>query len=60
MSNKVIDELQILTGIVSDDLDYLVYKLMENGSFFKEDTEQVENVEQETLYDWFMKLERVK
>lgn len=30
-------ELQMLTGVVTDDMSYLVYLLLKDGDYFKED-----------------------
>lgn len=30
-------ELQMLTGVVADDMSYLVYLLLKDGDYFKED-----------------------
>ena len=38
---QLIKELNLLTGIVSDDLDYMVYLLLKGGSYFEKETEAV-------------------
>lgn len=63
MQDKILDELQILTGVVSNDFDYLIYKLLENGNFFnseepKQLLPELTTSKYETLEDWFNKLER--
>lgn len=37
---RAITELQIVTGVVTNDLDYLVYLLLKDGSYFSERVKQ--------------------
>lgn len=37
---RAITELQIVTGVVTNDLEYLVYLLLKDGSYFNDKIEQ--------------------
>jgi len=58
-------ELQMVTGVVSNDVDYLVYLLLKDGDYFKEsaeskyvkpDAKDVEVQGVQELADWFSNL----
>ncbi len=59
--NQVITELQMLTGLLTDDLDYLIFKLLEGGSYF-EGMDKQEKIGDESvsqvvdLNSWFKEL----
>ena len=48
--SKIVTELQMVTGVVSDDLEYLVSLLLAGGSYVEESTKQEEqNLEPELV-----------
>ena len=75
MKNLIIEELQFITGIITDDLDYLVFKLLEkSGSLRKEQErnvktnnyqtelthERIMKKSNESVDDWFNKFEEIQ
>lgn len=46
---RVLSELQMLTGVITDDIDYIVFLLLKDGSYFKKDTAKQKHIER--LYD---------
>ena len=62
----VLTELQMVTGVVTDDINYLMYLVLKDGSFFQKETAgsskfvlstntpELSGVE--SLDDWFAKL----
>ena len=58
MREKIIRELQFITGIVTDDYEYLLCLLLKNGVLYdvsKESTEKAEKIVEE-VDDWFAKI----
>ncbi len=59
---SVVEELQMITGIMSDDIDYLVYCLLKGGKFFQQEKrvgtlQEIDEVEGvEDLTEWFNRL----
>lgn len=59
---SVVEELQMITGVVSEDMDYLVYCLLKGGEFFRQKKkgnmlQEIEGVEGvEDLVQWFNRL----
>lgn len=64
---RIITECQMLTGITTDDLTFLVYKLLKGGSYFqkqdtvviKVDNPLIEPIVVEDFGTWLSKLEEV-
>lgn len=58
--SDAVGELQMLTGVMAEDIDYLVYLLIKDGSYFKEERKGpicksvVPAVED--LNEWFKKI----
>ena len=65
---RIITECQMLTGITTDDLTFLVYKLLKGGNYFENSGEIVIKVDNplinpivvEDFSSWLSKLEEVK
>lgn len=65
--STVIAELQLITGVMADDVEYLVYSLLKDGSYFNKikqeglhnEHPQESSKEQSTVADWFSKLKEV-
>jgi len=59
---SIIDELQMITGVMSEDMDYLVYRLLKGGKFFRQERkrstlQEIEEVDEvEDLTEWFNRL----
>lgn len=52
------DELRMLAGVVTEDMDYIGYLLLKDGSYFKEKEEPYEKPKPvieavESLENWF-------
>ena len=61
---RILNELQMLTGVLSTDLDYLMYKLLQGGSYFEDLNKAVEKKEPfkyevDSVDAWFSKLEEL-
>lgn len=58
--DDVLRELYMLTGKVNKDKDYLYYLLIKDGSYFKEEEPEPEQIKTEntvdTFEDWFNSL----
>lgn len=58
--DDVLRELYMLTGKVNKDKDYLYYLLIKDGSYFKEEGPEPEQIKTEntvdTFEDWFNSL----
>lgn len=56
----IVEELQMITGVMSDDLDYLVYRMLEGGCYFAEERKEVPGMDcvsvVKDLKDWFESL----
>lgn len=53
----IVDELQMLTGVQSDDVDFLYYCLIKDGSYFVEQESIIESdIRVQSLDDWFNSL----
>lgn len=59
--SQLISELQIITGVVSDDISYLYYQLIKDGIHFKQvdDAKSLtfdSNIAVQNVDDWFNSL----
>ena len=52
ISNKVIHELQMYTGVMSNDINYMVYLMVKDGIKKKEQEFTIE-ADVDDLEDWF-------
>ena len=63
---KILLELQILTETITDDIDYMVFLLLKDGLYFKQDTiennQKVDELESINIVqgyeEWFKTLQR--
>lgn len=60
--NYILQELQMITGIISEDLDYIVYLLLKSGSYFQKQNSEKYVIPNESvsiiknLDEWFANL----
>lgn len=59
MEELLIQELQMLTGKITNDIDYLVYQLLKGGSYFDEQSEKGKSISSDGVLDWVKTLEEV-
>lgn len=63
---RILAELQMMTNVVTDDIDYLVYLVLKDGSYFDDITTKYEKVDSvgfqnkvEDFDNWLSSLEEV-